>query len=97
MTKVTPQHPFGLAIHGNYLFYTDWIQHSVTRVNKFTGEDLTRLRTNIPRPMSVIAIANQSLICEESPCSRLNGGCEDVCSVEKNGQEIVQCSCFEGR
>ena len=97
MTKVTPQHPFGLAIHGNYLFYTDWIQHSVTRVNKFTGEDVTRLRTNIPRPMSVIAITNQSLTCEESPCSRLNGGCEDICSVDKNGQAVIQCSCFPGR
>ena len=70
MRKATPQHPFGLALHSHHLFYTDWIQHAVVRVNKYTGEDLTMLRTSIPRPMSIIAIANQSLTCQDNPCSR---------------------------
>ena len=95
MTKANPQHPFGLAIHGNHLFYTDWIQHAVIRVSKYTGEDMTMLRTEIPRPMAIVAIANQSLTCQANPCSQLNGGCEDICKVNQKGQ--AECHCYPGR
>ena len=67
----------------------------MVRVNKYTGEDLTSLRTSIPRPMSIIAIANQSLTCQDNPCSRLNGGCEDICKANDKGE--AKCQCFPGR
>ena len=85
--------PF-LVNFGNYLFYTDWALHSVIRVNKYTGEDMEILRQNVPRPMSLVAVSNQSLECENNPCSVLNGGCEDICTLKKGH---VQCACKEGR
>ena len=95
LRKAVPQHPFDIAIYAQFLFYTDWVQHSVIRVNKITGEDLHVLRENIPRPMSLVAISNQSLACETNPCSVLNGGCEDVCNLDAKGH--IQCTCHPGR
>lgn len=91
----TPKHPFDLAILGDYLFWTDWVEHSVLRCNKFTGSEVIKLRKNIPRPMGIIAVSNDSEDCTLNPCLPLNGGCEDVCSVASNGTII--CSCFIGR
>ena len=59
----TPQHPFDLAVHGGFLFYSDWVLHAVVRVDKRTGEEVTRLRKNIPRPMSIIAVGEPEFEC----------------------------------
>ena len=59
------------------------------------GEDLQILRQNIPRPMSLITVSNQTLECERNPCSVLNGGCEDICQINSDGH--VTCSCHPGR
>ena len=93
LTRASPQHPFDLAVYGNYLFYTDWVLHAVVRVNKLTGEDFNLIKRDIPRPMSIVAIEKDAEECDD-PCSVLNGGCEDVCSVQ-NGD--IKCSCNEGR
>ena len=53
------------------------------------------LRQNIPRPMSLITVANQTLTCEKNPCAVLNGGCEDICQINSGGH--VTCSCHPGR
>ncbi|XP_067123645.1 low-density lipoprotein receptor-related protein 1 isoform X3 [Centruroides vittatus] len=90
-----PQHPFDLAIYGDYLFWTDWLVHAVLRANKYTGSDVVILRKNIARPMGIIAVANDTNDCTLNPCYSLNGGCEDICSVAYNGS--VKCSCFPGR
>ncbi|XP_023231135.1 low-density lipoprotein receptor-related protein 1B-like [Centruroides sculpturatus] len=90
-----PQHPFDLAIYGDYLFWTDWLVHAVLRANKYTGSDVVILRKNIARPMGIIAVANDTNDCTLNPCYSLKGGCEDTCSVAYNGS--VKCSCFPGR
>ena len=95
LRKAGAQHPFDLVVHDQHVVYTDWVMHAVIRINKYTGEDMVMLRQNIPRPMSLIAVSNQSLECEKNPCSILNGGCEDICSISKKGQAI--CSCHPGR
>ena len=91
----TPKHPFDLAVLENYLFWTDWVEHAVLRCDKFTGSQVVKLRRNIPRPMGIIAVANDTEDCTLNPCLPLNGGCEDVCSVSLNGS--IFCSCFIGR
>ena len=59
----TPQHPFDLAVRGRFLFYSDWVLHAVVRVDKRTGEEVTWLRKNIPRPMSIIAVGEPEFEC----------------------------------
>ena len=62
-SRANPQHPFDLAVYGKFLFYSDWVLHSIVRVNKYTGEEMTWLRKNIPRPMSVIAVGDAVSDC----------------------------------
>ncbi len=96
LTLATPQHPFDLAVYGDFLFYTDWVLHAVIRINKYTGEDVTWLKKDIPRPMSLVAVGNDSAICIKNPCDLpLNGGCEDLCTLDERGK--VACQCYAGK
>lgn len=85
----TPQHSFDLAIYEDFLFWTDWVGHAVYRSNKYTGGDVVTLRKNIPRPMGIVAVANDTEDCTVNPCLTLNGGCSDICSVGVNGGSII--------
>ena len=38
--------------------------HAVIRANKYTGEDVVWLRKEVPRPMGIIAVANDTNDCE---------------------------------
>ena len=96
LTKASPQHPFDMAIYGDYLFYTDWVLHAVVRINKYSGEGVTWLKNDIRKPMSLVAIGKkQKTVCNEHPCSFLNGGCEDQCLVDERGKTL--CRCFSSR
>lgn len=95
IAKVTPQHPFDIAVYGDYLFWTDWVLHAVLRANKYTGEDVVWLRKDVPRPMGIIAVANDTDDCFSNPCFVLNGGCEDICTLDPFGKPV--CTCFPGR
>lgn len=62
-----PVHPFGLALYGDYIFWTDWIRRAVFRADKFTGGDMKVLRADIPQqPMGIIAVANDTNRCKWS-------------------------------
>ncbi|KAF5294104.1 hypothetical protein FQR65_LT10928 [Abscondita terminalis] len=43
LAKITPQHPFALAVYGDFIFWTDWILHAVLRVDKLTGQNVVCL------------------------------------------------------
>jgi len=99
----TPQHAFDLAIYGDFLYWSDWIcpfgdrygKGCIYRVNKFTGSDLKLLKRKVPRPMGIIAVANDTEDCSLNPCLEHNGQCQDRCNVDNNG--TVVCSCFMGK
>uniref|UniRef100_A0A0K2T8A8 EGF-like domain-containing protein n=1 Tax=Lepeophtheirus salmonis TaxID=72036 RepID=A0A0K2T8A8_LEPSM len=88
-------HPFDLAVYGQYLFFADWFLHAVIRVNKRTGEEVYWLKRDIPRPMSIIAVGPESKCANHNPCLILNGGCEDICTLDESGDPA--CKCREGR
>lgn len=94
ITHSIPIHPFSLTVFGDFLFWTDWILHAVVRVNKYSGGDAVRLRKDIGRPMDIVAVQNTTIDCSASPCQILNGGCEDICHVDTQGN--VQCACTQG-
>lgn len=63
--KNEPVHPFGLAVYGDYIFWTDWVRRAVLRADKYTGGDMKVLRADIPQqPMGIVAVANDSNSCE---------------------------------
>lgn len=89
LSKVSPQHPFDIAVYGNYIFWTDWVLHAVLRANKYTGEDVVWLRKEVPRPMGIVAVHNTTYDCSANPCRALNGGCEDLCRLDEYGKVPV--------
>uniref|UniRef100_H3DAP4 LDL receptor related protein 1 n=1 Tax=Tetraodon nigroviridis TaxID=99883 RepID=H3DAP4_TETNG len=90
--KNEPVHPFGLAVYGDYIFWTDWVRRAVLRANKYTGGDMKLLRADIPQqPMGIVAVANDTNSCEFSMCRVNNGGCQDLCLLTSEGR--VNCSC----
>ncbi|KAJ8403984.1 hypothetical protein AAFF_G00343340 [Aldrovandia affinis] len=90
--KNEPVHPFGLAVYGDYIFWTDWVRRAVLRADKFVGGDMKVLRADIPQqPMGIVAVANDTNSCEFSPCRVNNGGCQDLCLLTSEGR--VNCSC----
>ncbi|GLH07804.1 Vitellogenin receptor, partial [Gryllus bimaculatus] len=95
LDKVKPQHAFDIAVYGDYLFWTDWVLHAVIRANKYTGDDVVWLRKDVPRPMGIIAVANDTNECKSNPCRVLNGGCQDLCKLDEKGE--VVCSCYPYR
>ncbi len=59
-----PQHGFGIAVYGDYLYWTDWMLHAVMRANKYSGIDITELRKNIPKkPMAIVVVAKDVDTC----------------------------------
>ena len=50
-------HPFGLTILGDYIYWTDWQEHTVERANKISGEDRRVLISHLEGLMSVQAVA----------------------------------------
>uniref|UniRef100_A0A1A8PVW5 Low density lipoprotein receptor-related protein 1 n=4 Tax=Nothobranchius TaxID=28779 RepID=A0A1A8PVW5_9TELE len=90
--KNEPVHPFGLAVYGDYIFWTDWVRRAVLRADKYTGGDMKVLRADIPQqPMGIVAVANDTNNCEFSQCRVNNGGCHDLCLLTSEGR--VTCSC----
>ena len=50
-------HPFGLTILGDYLYWTDWQEHTVERAIKISGEDRRVLISHLEGLMSLQAVA----------------------------------------
>ena len=47
-------HPFGLALHGHHIYWTDWILRGVFRAEKHTGANQQVLVRGLPkRPMDI--------------------------------------------
>ncbi|XP_027843018.2 low-density lipoprotein receptor-related protein 1 [Aphis gossypii] len=95
LSELYPQHPFDIAVYGDYFYWTDWILNAVLRADKYTGENIVWIRKDVYRPMGIIAIAENINDCTRNPCYFLNGRCEDICNVNIKG--AVECSCFHNR
>ncbi|XP_076861463.1 low-density lipoprotein receptor-related protein 1-like isoform X3 [Brachyhypopomus gauderio] len=96
LLKNEPVHPFGLAVYGDHIFWTDWVRRAVLRAGKYGGTDMKVLRADIPQqPMGIIAVANDTNSCEFSLCRVNNGGCQDLCLLSSEGR--VNCSCRGNR
>ncbi|KAK0423803.1 hypothetical protein QR680_008338 [Steinernema hermaphroditum] len=88
-----PQHPFGLAVHGDYLYYTDWAYRAVVMVNKLTGIGQQALSGNLTeQPLGIVVMSRDLAECGEDACSGNKLGCEDVCSMTASGEPHCTCN-----
>ena len=51
-SSATLSHPFGLALLGDYLYWTDWRNYAVYRANK-SSADVSVFVTGIGKPMDI--------------------------------------------
>lgn len=59
VVKGSLPHPFALTLFGDMLYWTDWNTHSILACNKYSGEDLHEVHSNIFSPMDIHAFNQQ--------------------------------------
>lgn len=42
------------------------------------------MASDVVRPMGILAVSEDQAVCPASPCSELNGGCQDICTEDEN-------------
>ncbi|KAK3082885.1 hypothetical protein FSP39_007983 [Pinctada imbricata] len=87
-----PQHSFGLALYGEYLYWTDWMRRAVVRANKHDGNIYTYLRKGLQRqPMGIAVVAEDANDCTTNPCLNNILQCEGKCQVTP--RHVPYCKC----
>lgn len=59
VVKGSLPHPFALTLFEDTLYWTDWNTHSILACNKYTGEGLREIHSNIFSPMDIHAFSQQ--------------------------------------
>jgi low density lipoprotein receptor-related protein 5/6 len=49
------QQPFGVALYGDHIFWTDWTTRTIERANKMTGAERSIVRSRVDFPMDLAA------------------------------------------
>ena len=60
-----PVHPFGLAVLGEHIYWTDWVKRSVIRADKYTGGDVTVMVSKLrQQPMGLVMVSEDVSECK---------------------------------
>ncbi|XP_051792178.1 low-density lipoprotein receptor-related protein 2 [Erpetoichthys calabaricus] len=87
-------HPWGLAVHQKYLYYTDVDYEVIERVDKGSGAGLVVMRSNVPNVRGLRVYYRDKSAGETNGCSNNNGGCQQLCLAKDGGQR--SCGCTTG-
>ncbi|XP_060033733.1 low-density lipoprotein receptor-related protein 2 [Erinaceus europaeus] len=88
--------PSGLTVHGQHIYWTDWLTRRIYRANKYDGSGVIAMTVQFSAQPSDIRMVmkNQQQHCS-NPCDQYNGGCSHICVPGPQGAE---CQCpHEGR
>ncbi|XP_038060129.1 low-density lipoprotein receptor-related protein 4-like [Patiria miniata] len=87
--------PFGISEFQDYVWFTEWEEDMIVRVDKSTGGGRVRLRGSMQRPTGVQVVhPSRRVISSINPCSVFNGGCEQIC-IQAHINQVV-CACNNG-
>jgi len=89
----TSLYPFGMALHENRLYWTDWVHNNVMSVSK-SGADIERHELPVDRTLGkVYGITSVPEQCPQlaNACAAGNGGCRFICLPLPGGRR--QCVC----
>lgn len=87
-------HPFGLVIHRNKIYWTDWETQSIHRADKDTGGNVTVVRSGIAGLMDVRAF-HRNRRTVDHPCNHKNGNCSHLCLGSRTRSRF-KCACPTG-
>lgn len=83
-------HPFGVALMGTYIYWTDWYNKSVFRAPK-TGAALGQeIRHGLRGALDIRSVSQKRQPVDLNPCLHENGGCTHLCLFK--GQSYI-CGC----
>uniref|UniRef100_A0A673NGJ6 Low density lipoprotein receptor-related protein 4 n=1 Tax=Sinocyclocheilus rhinocerous TaxID=307959 RepID=A0A673NGJ6_9TELE len=87
-------HPFGLTLHEDRIYWTDWQSKSIQSADKLTGLDRRTLAENLENLMD-IHMFHHHRTTVQTPCSVNNGGCSHLCLLAP-APKASSCACPTG-
>ncbi|KAI5624942.1 pro-epidermal growth factor isoform X2, partial [Silurus asotus] len=81
--------PFDVAVFEDTLWFTNWKDNHIYRLDKRTGSDVERLDVDSVKPASLV-IVHHLIKPGADLCLHGNGGCSHVCESRLG---LVHCSC----
>uniref|UniRef100_A0A672PIR8 Low-density lipoprotein receptor-related protein 4-like n=1 Tax=Sinocyclocheilus grahami TaxID=75366 RepID=A0A672PIR8_SINGR len=87
-------HPFGLTLHEDRIYWTDWQSKSIQSADKLTGLDRSTLAENLENLMD-IHMFHHHRTTVQTPCSVNNGGCSHLCLLAP-APKASSCACPTG-
>uniref|UniRef100_A0A8C1NTK7 Low density lipoprotein receptor-related protein 4 n=1 Tax=Cyprinus carpio TaxID=7962 RepID=A0A8C1NTK7_CYPCA len=87
-------HPFGLTLHEDRIYWTDWQSKSIQSADKLTGLDRRTLAENLENLMD-IHMFHHHRTKVQTPCSVNNGGCSHLCLLAP-APKASSCACPTG-
>ncbi|KAI1237378.1 Low-density lipoprotein receptor-related protein 1B [Lamprotornis superbus] len=85
-------HPFGLSHHGNYIYWTDYMNGSIFQLDLLT-RNVTLLRSERP-PLFGLQIYDPRKQQGDNACRVNNGGCSTLCLAIPGGRV---CACADNQ
>ncbi|XP_013405316.1 low-density lipoprotein receptor-related protein 4-like [Lingula anatina] len=87
-------HYFGIAIAGDYIYYSDWRKKSVMRISKYGSRSPTPVGPALFNRLNDIhAYRKSEAMAGRNACSEYNGFCSHLCLPVLGGK---QCACPTG-
>uniref|UniRef100_A0A4W3HU78 Low-density lipoprotein receptor-related protein 2 n=1 Tax=Callorhinchus milii TaxID=7868 RepID=A0A4W3HU78_CALMI len=94
MTVVSDlSHPWGIAVHGNFLYYTDYAYEVIERVDLTTHEKVA-MRDNTPGLKCLKVHFRDKSAGSSNGCSSNGGACQHLCLPKPGG--MFTCACATG-
>ncbi|MBN3296498.1 LRP2 protein, partial [Amia calva] len=85
-------HPWGVAVHNNYLYYTDLDYEVIERVDKANGANMVVMRSNMAGVKALKVHYRDKSAGTSNACSTNNGGCSHLCLPKPNMQKTCACT-----
>ncbi|XP_063967314.1 sushi, von Willebrand factor type A, EGF and pentraxin domain-containing protein 1-like [Lytechinus pictus] len=86
-------HPYGVAIYGDHVYWSDWKKYGLMRANKNNGSGMEEAGPQTFTRVSEIHIYNSTRESGSNDCSVENGGCSHLCIPTPTGRV---CKCSDG-
>ncbi|CAJ0573858.1 unnamed protein product, partial [Mesorhabditis spiculigera] len=92
-TERKNSHPYALAILDDTIYFSDWFQRAIIRINKLDGGNRKIVYQNMsdqPMGMDVWNVKREP-ICTNDPCDGADLRCGDLCRLSAEG--VPHCAC----
>lgn len=82
-------HPFGVALSGSYIYWTDWFNKSVFRAPKSGGAIGVEIRHGLRAALDIRSVSQNRQPFDIHPCHIDNGGCSHLCLFKGQSYDCV--------